>query len=108
MGILYTMIEEGCNSMINKLTEQQVVDTFAKYCPRIELNLPLDSDHCLWLYYTLEELEQQVQRFPEPGTAHDKPKYDAWLWMDKVVRERKIAWLEHGNVSDVEYTEIPQ
>ena len=92
--------------MINKLTEKQVVDTFAKYQPHITLDLPLDMDNCLWVYFTLDELEQQVQRFITPGEKFDKIKYDAYAWLNNIVRQRRDAWLEFGNVSDVHYVEV--
>lgn len=92
--------------MIKKLTQEQIVDSFAKYQPDMALDLPLDPVKCLWFYFTIDELAEQLQHAGSPGDPFDQAKFDAWMWMDKVVRQRRDAWLEHGNISDVIYTEI--
>ena len=92
--------------MINKLTQEQIVDAFAKYQPHVELELPLDPVVCVWFYFTMDELETQLQNMLKPGDVPNKAKYDAWIWMDKVVRQRRDAWFEHGNVSNVSYVEV--
>jgi hypothetical protein len=92
--------------MINKLTEKQIVDAFAQYLPGVELALPLDPDQCLWFYYTLPELEEQLQRLAQLGKKFDKSTSDAFAWMDRVIYQRKTAWLEFGNLSNVSYVEV--
>lgn len=94
--------------MIKKLTQEQIVDTFAKHQSHVELELPLDPEKCVWFYFTIDELETQLQNMMVPGAPFDKAKYDAWIWMDKIVRQRRDAWIEFGNTSAVEYIEPPK
>jgi hypothetical protein len=91
--------------MINKLTQEQIVDAFAKYQPHVELELPLDPVVCLWFYYTMDELETQLQNMLKPGDVPDKAKYDSFMWLDKVVRQRRDAWIDYNTTSDIKYTD---
>jgi hypothetical protein len=92
--------------MINKLTEKQIVDAFAKHQPHVELNLPLDPEKCIWFYFTMDELETQLQNLGVPGEPFDKAKYDAYVWQEKIILQRRAAWLEFGYLSDVHYVEV--
>jgi hypothetical protein len=64
------------------LTQQQVVDTFARLRPAHELALPLDPVQCLWLYFTQEELEQQLANLTSLDMA-------AFKTLDALVRDRR-------------------
>jgi hypothetical protein len=64
------------------LTQQQVVDTFARLRPSRVLALPLDPVQCLWLYFTQEELEQQIANLNNQDLAGFKT-------MDAMIRNRR-------------------
>jgi len=64
------------------LTQQQVVDTFARLRPAHEFGLPLDPVQCLWLYFTQEELEQQIANLTSQDLA-------AFKTLDALVRDRR-------------------
>lgn len=64
------------------LTQQQVVDTFARLRPNHKLALPLDPVQCLWLYFTQEELEQQIANLNNQDLAGFKT-------MDAMIRNRR-------------------
>jgi hypothetical protein len=64
------------------LTEQQVVDTFERLRPAYHLAVPLDPVLCLWLYFTQEELEQQIANLNNQDLAGFKA-------MDAMIRDRR-------------------
>jgi hypothetical protein len=66
------------------ITEQQVVDIFASLMPGSEMQLPMDPVMCLWLYYTQEELEEQVANLID----HEIDKFRN---MDEMIRSRRFA-----------------